>query len=53
MGTIPPLVPTLLNDPRWDVVYVDKQAIVLARSGTHGFATYDKAYILGYLQTIN
>jgi hypothetical protein len=53
LGTIPPLVPALLNDPRWDVVYVDGQTLVATRNGAHAYVTYDKARILEYLQTKN
>lgn len=51
LNSVPPLVPALLNDPRWDVVYVDRRTMVAVRSGSHSFATYDKARISEHLQS--
>jgi hypothetical protein len=50
LNSVPPLVPALLNDPRWDVVFADAQALVLTRRGEHAYAVYDKARILDYLK---
>jgi hypothetical protein len=51
LHTIPPIVPALLNDPRWDVVYADRIALVAVRRDSHTLPVFDKARIREYLQS--
>lgn len=52
LNTVPTLVLMLLNDPQWDVIYLDRLSVVLSRHDAHRFPVIDKAYVWRGLRAV-
>jgi tetratricopeptide (TPR) repeat protein len=52
VNSIPEVTLYLLMDEQWDMVYVDRLAVVLVRRGRNTLPVIDKAPLLDYLQKV-